>query len=143
MQIAFMRVLEAIYAIRYPLLWVIFIGAGVFFVLVASGVQVPGLERKIAVSKETRDAAATANAPTLSRAEAIERVREFLRNECSNGAAYLEGDPQFTAVFMSSPVTDDHHVRGKMEWTVIHTPTDDFWRLYEGTGKIITVLGEC
>lgn len=138
-----MKVLEAIYEIRYPLLWVLFIGGAIFLVLVGSGVRVPGLERQIAVSKETRDAAATANAPTLSRAEAIERIREFLRAECSNGAEYLEGDPQFTAVFMSSPVTDDHHVRGKMEWTVIHTPTDDFWRLYEGDGEIVTVIGEC
>ena len=138
-----MKVLEAIYEIRYPLLWVLFIGGAIFLVLVGSGVRVPGLERQIAVSKETRDAAATANAPTLSRAAAIERVREFLRTECGNGAAYLEGNPQFTAVFMSSPVTDDHHKRGKMEWTVIHTPTDDYWRLYEGTGEIITVLGEC
>ena len=52
--------------------------------------------------------------------------------------------PGFTAVFMSSrPVTDDHHVRGTMEWTVIHTATGDRWRLYEGTGEIVTVLGEC
>ena len=138
-----MKILEALYALRYPLLWAAFIGFGVFLVLVASGVQVPGIERQIAVSKETRDAAATANAPTISRAEAIERVREYLRNECANGAEYLEGDPQFTAVFMASPVTDDHHVRGKMEWTVIHTPTDDFWRLYEGTGEIVTVIGDC
>lgn len=138
-----MKVLEAIYAIRYPLLWVVFIGGAVMLVLFASGVPVPGIERKIAVSKETRDAAATANAPTLSRAEAIERVREYLRTDCDNGPAYLEGAPQFTAVFMASPVTDDHHVRGKMEWTVIHTPTDDFWRLYERTGDIVTVLGDC
>lgn len=138
-----MKILEALYALRYPLLWVAFIGFGVFIVLVASGVRVPGIERQIAVSQETRDAAATANAPTLSRAMAIERVRDFLRNECSNGAEYMEGDPQFTAVFMASPVTDDHHERGKMEWTVIHTPTDDFWRLYEGTGEIITVKGKC
>ena len=124
-------------------MWVLVIGVAIFFVLVGSGVRVPGLERKIAVSQETRDAAATANAPTLSRAEAIERIREFLRTECSNGADYLEGDPQFTAVFMSNPVTDDHHVRDNMEWTVIHTPTDDYWRLYEGTGEIVTVLGEC
>ena len=138
-----MKVLEAIYEIRYPLLWVLFIGGAIFLVLVGSGVRVPGIERQIAVSKETRDAAATANAPTLSRAEAIERVREFLRTGCSNGPAYLEGDPQFTAVFMNSPVTDDHHVRGKKEWTVIHAPTDNFWRLYEGTGEIVTVIGEC
>ena len=138
-----MRVLEAIYAIRYPLLWVAFIGVGVFLVLVASGVQVPGIERKIAVSKETRDAAATANAPTLSRADAIERVREFLRRECSNGAAYLEGNPQFTAVFLSNPRTDDHHERSDREWQVTHTPTDDFWRLYEDTGEIVTVIGQC
>ena len=138
-----MRLLEELYSIRYPLMWVLVIGVAIFFVLVGSGVRVPGLERKIAVSQETRDAAATANAPTLSRAEAIERIREFLRTECSNGADYLEGDPQFTAVFMSNPVTDDHHVRDNMEWTVIHTPTDDYWRLYEGTGEIVTVLGEC
>lgn len=138
-----MRVLEAIYAIRYPLLWALFIGIGVFLVLVASGVRVPGLERQIAVSQETRDAAATANAPTLSRAEAIERVREFLRTECSNGAAYLDGNPHFTAVFLSNPRTDDHHERDEKEWQVTHAPTDDFWRLYEGTGEIITVKGEC
>ena len=138
-----MKILEALYALRYPLLWAAFIGFGVFLVLVASGVKVPGIERQIAVSQETRDAAATANAPTISRADAIERVREYLRTECSNGAEYLEGAPQFTAVFMASPVTDDHHVRGKMEWTVIHTPTDDFWRLYEGTGEIVTVIGDC
>ena len=138
-----MKLLEAIYEIRYPLLWILFIGGAIFLILVGSGVRVPGLERKIAVSDETRDALATANAPTLSRAQAIERVRDFLRSECSNGTAYLEGDPQFTAVFMNSPVTDDHHVRGKKEWTVIHTPTDDFWRFYEGTGEIVTVLGEC
>lgn len=138
-----MRLLEEIYSIRYPLLWVLFIGAAIFLVLVGSGVRVPGLERQIAVSKETRDAAATANAPTLSRAEAIGRVREYLRTECSNGAEYLEGNPQFTAVFLSNPRTDDHHVRGQREWQVIHTPTDDFWRLYENTGEIITVKGEC
>ena len=138
-----MRVLEAIHAIRYPLMWLFFIGGSIFLVLVASGVRVPGLERKIAVSQETRSAQATVNAPELSRSEAIERVREFLRTDCSNGAEYLEGDPQFTAVFLSNPVTDDHHVRGKKEWTVIHVPTDDYWRLYERTGEIITVLGEC
>ncbi len=138
-----MRLLEEIYSIRYPLLWVLFIGGAVLLVLVGSGVRVPGIERQIAVSKETRDAAATANAPTLSRADAIERIREYLRADCSNGPAYLEGNPQFTAVFMSSPVTDDHHERGKMEWTVIHTPTNDFWRLYEGTGEIVTVIGDC
>ena len=138
-----MRVLEAIYTVRYPLMWVFFIGGSIFLVLVASGVQVPGLERQYATSEETRAAAATANAPTISRAEAIERVREFLRSDCSNGAEYLRDDPQFTAVFMSNPVTDDHHVRGEKEWTVIHVPTDDYWRLYEGTGEIVTVLGEC
>lgn len=138
-----MRVLEAIYEIRYPLLWALFIGGSIFLVLVGSGVRVPGLERQIAVSKETRDAAATANAPTLSRAEAIELVREYLRTECSNGAAYLDGNPQFTAVFLSNPRTDDHHVRGDREWQVTHAPTDDFWRLYEGTGEILTVKGEC
>jgi len=138
-----MRVLEAIYAIRYPLMWMFFIGGSVFLVLVASGVQVPGLERKYATSEETRDAAATANAPTISRGEAIERIREFLRTECSNGAEYLEGDPQFTAVFLSNPRTDDHHERGDREWQVTHAPTDDFWRLYETTGEIVTVKGEC
>ena len=138
-----MRLLEEIYSIRYPIMWVLFIGGAVLLVLIGSGVRVPGLERKIAVSDETRDAAATANAPTISRQDAIERVREFLQSDCSNGAAYLENDPGFTAVFMSSPVTDDHHVRGTMEWTVIHTPTGDRWRLYEGTGEIVTVLGEC
>ena len=138
-----MRLLEEIYSIRYPIMWVLFIGGAILLVLVGSGVRVPGLERKIAVSDETRDAAATANAPTISRQDAIERVREFLQSDCSNGAAYLENDPGFTAVFMSSPVTDDHHVRGTMEWTVIHTPTGDRWRLYEGTGEIITVLGKC
>ncbi|MCY3637654.1 MAG: hypothetical protein OXI16_07075 [Chloroflexota bacterium] len=138
-----MKILEALYALRYPLLWAAFIGFGVLLVLVASGVQVPGIERQIAVSQETRDAAATANAPTIPRAEAIERVREYLRNECANGAAYLEGDPGFTAVFLSNPRTDDHHERGDREWQVTHTPTDDFWRLYEGTGEIITVKGDC
>ena len=138
-----MRLLEELYSIRYPIMWVLVIGVAIFFVLVGSGVRVPGLERQIAVSKETRDAAATANAPTFSRAEAIERVREYLRTECSSGTEYLEGDPQFTAVFMASPVTDDHHVRGKMEWTIIHTPTDNYWRLYEGTGEIVTVIGDC
>ena len=138
-----MRVLEAIYEIRYPLLWVLFIGGAILLVLVGSGVRVPGLERKIAVSQETRDAAATANAPTLSRAQAIERIREYLRTECSNGAAYLEDEPGFTAVFLSNPRTDDHHERGNREWQVTHTPTDDFWRLYEGTGEIVTVIGDC
>ena len=99
-----MRLLEEIYSIRYPILWVLFIGGAVLLVLIGSGVRVPGLERKIAVSDETRDAAATANAPTISRQDAIERVREFLQSDCSNGAAYLENDPGFTAVFMSSPV---------------------------------------
>ena len=107
-----MRLLEEIYSIRYPIMWALFIGGAILLVLIGSGVRVPGLERKIAVSDETRDAAATANAPTISRQDAIERVREFLQSDCSNGAAYLENDPGFTAVFMSSPVTDDHHVRG-------------------------------
>ena len=138
-----MRLLEAIYAIRYPLMWVAVITIGVLLVLVGSGVRVPGLERQIAVSQETRDAAATANAPTLSRQDAIESVRDFLRTECSAGAEYLEGNPQFTAVFMSAPVTDDHHERGAMEWTVIHTPTGDTWRFYERTGEIITVFDDC
>ena len=138
-----MILLEALYAIRYPLMWVFFIGGSILLVLVASGVQVPGVERKIAVSKETRDAAATANAPTMSRAAAIERVREYLRTECVNGAEYLADDPQFTAVFLSNPRTDDHHERGDMEWTVTHIPTDDYWRLYERTGEIVTVIGEC
>ena len=138
-----MIVLETIYAVRYPLLWALFIGMGVFVLLVASGVDVPFLEPQTAVSQETRDAAATANAPTISRQNAIERVRVFLQTECVNGAEYLEGNPQFTAVFMSNPVTDDHHVRGDREWTIIHTPTDDYWRLYEGTGEIVTVIGDC
>ena len=138
-----MRLLEELYSIRYPLMWLFFIGGSIFLVLVASGVQVPGLERQYAISEETRNAVATANAPTISRADAIERVREFLRTECSNGAEYLEGEPQFTAVFLSNPRTDDHHERGDREWQVTHAPTDDFWRLYETTGEIVTVKGEC
>ena len=138
-----MKLLEAIYAIRIPLLWVGVICIGMAAAAVASGVPIPGLERKIAVSDETRDALATERAPTFSREYAIDRVKGFLRTECKSGEAYFEDAPQFTASFMSSPVTDDHHERGAMEWTVIHSSTGDRWRFYETTGEIITVLGDC
>ena len=128
---------------RIPLLWIAVIGGAVLLVLVGSGVRVPGIDRQIAVSDETRDAAATARAPSYSRQEAIEVVRGFIRAECAGGAAYLQTNPPFEATFMATPFTNDHHERGTMEWTVDDPLTGNKWRFYERTGEVVAVLGEC
>ncbi len=135
--------MDKLIALKTPLLWLLVIGVSVLLVLVGSGVRVPGLERQIAVSKETRDAAATARAPTMTRGEAIEAVRQFILSDCSDAQRYLASSPPFEATFMSAPVTNDHHERGNMEWTVDDPLTNNKWRLYEMTGEVIHVLGEC
>ena len=128
---------------RIPILWILVIGGGALLVLVGSGVRVPGIDRQIAVSDETRDAAATARAPIYSRQEAIERVRGFIRAECAGGEAYLGTAPPFEATFMAQPFTNDHHERGDMEWTVDDPLTGNKWRFYERTGEVVAVLGDC
>ena len=128
---------------RMPIFWALVVGGGVLVALVGSGVRIPGIERQIAVSDETRDAAATARAPSYSRQEAIEVVRGFIRAECAEGAAYLGTDPPFEATFMATPFTNDHHERGNMEWTVDDPLTGNKWRFYERTGEVVSVLGDC
>ena len=135
--------MDKLVALKMPILWLLVIGAAIGVVLVASGVRVPGLEPQIAVSKETRDAAATARAPTYSRAQAIDEVRRFILADCDDGDAYLRTPPQFHAEFLAQPRTNDHHERGDREWTVNDQLTGNMWRFYEGTGEVIRVLGEC
>ena len=135
--------MDWLWSLRTPIMWVAILGGAIMLVLIGSGVRVPGLERKIAVSEETRNAAATPRAPTLTRAQAIDKVRQFIRAECADGESYLQTDPPFEAVFMATPFTNDHHERGVMEWTIDDPLTGAKWRYYEPTGETISVLGDC
>jgi|TARA_B100001013_G_C24345653_1_gene338289 hypothetical protein len=123
--------------------WVIVLVVGVAVILIGSAGRIPFTDISLALSEETRLKAAEEHTPTLSRSEALSRVKTYLSEECANGPGYLLNKHRFDATWMRMPRTDDHHVRGMNEWTINDQSSGAMWRFYEDTGEIVTVLGNC
>ncbi|SVB28668.1 uncharacterized protein METZ01_LOCUS181522, partial [marine metagenome] len=98
--------------------WVIVLVLGVVVILVGSAGRIPFTDKSLALSKETRLKAAEEHTPSLSRSEALSRVKTYLVEDCVNGSDYLLNKHRFDATWMRLPRTDDHHVRGMNEWTI-------------------------
>ena len=94
-----MRLLEELYSIRYPLMWVLFIGGAIFLVLVGSGRGAClGIERQIGgVEGDAGCCRYRERADAFRGRRLSSECGSFCGRGCSNGPAYLEGDPQFTA----------------------------------------------
>lgn len=123
--------------------WVIVLVLGVAVILVGSAGRIPFTDKSLALSKETRLKAEAEHTPSLSRSEALSRVKTYLVEDCVNGPDYLLNKHRFDATWMRLPRTDDHHVRGMNEWTINDQSSGAMWRFYEDTGEIVTVLGDC
>ncbi len=123
--------------------WIIVIGIGIAIVVIASTGRIPGTERQLALSEDTRTAAAIAHTPTYTRIEAIGFVERHIRENCAAADKYLPNIAGFEATWMRNPRTDDHHERRDREWTVTDPATSAMWRLYEDDLEVIDVLGDC
>ena len=123
--------------------WLILIGVGVAIVIIASTGRIPGTGRQLAVSDETRTAAAIAHTPKYTRQQAIGMVAEHIRETCAAADEYLANREGFEARWMRQPRTDDHHERGYREWTVTDPLTGAYWRMYEDNLEIVDVIGDC
>ena len=123
--------------------WIIVLGIAVVLVLIASVGRIPFTERKLATSEETRAAAAAENTPKYTRSQAISLVAEHIRENCTSADKYLPNVTRMEASWLRVTWTDDYYERGDREWTVADPFTGAFWRLYEDTGEIITVFGDC
>lgn len=123
--------------------WAIVIGIGIAIVVIASTGRIPGTGRQLAVSDETRTAAALAHIPKYERQEAISRVGDYIQQNCQVADKYLRNIESFEATWMRQPRVNDHNERGFREWTVRDPITGAFWRLYEDTDEIIDILSDC
>ncbi|MDP7302313.1 MAG: hypothetical protein QGG09_04385 [Pirellulaceae bacterium] len=123
--------------------WLIVIGIGVVVVGFASIGRLPFTERKLATTEETRTAVAFDSIPKFDRQQAISLVADDIRANCRSADKYLPNTGRFEATWMRVTWTDDHHQRGDREWTVTDPLTHAKWRMYEETGEVIEVLGDC
>ena len=121
--------------------YIIVFGIAIAILLIASVGRIPFTERQLATSEETRTAAAIANTPMHERQEAIAMVADFIRDSCGDPDRYLDNVDRFDANWLLHPRTDDYYERGQREWTVTDPYTGAFWRLYEDTGEIRSVVG--
>ncbi len=123
--------------------WAIVIGIGIAIVVIASSGRIPGTGRQLAVSDETRTAAALAHIPKYEREEVIARVADYIRDNCPAADKYLPHLESFEATWMRQPRVNDHNERRPKEWTVRDPITGAFWRLYEDNGEIVEILSDC
>ena len=123
--------------------WVYVLGVAVIIVLIGSVGRIPFSERKLATSEETRAAAAADQTPKYTRVQAISLVEKHIHENCNSADKYLPHVSQMEAIWVRETWTNDHHERGDREWTVSDPLTGAFWRMYEDTGAIITVFGDC
>ena len=123
--------------------WIILIGIGAAMVIIASAGRIPGTGRQLAVSDETRTAAAVEHTPKYTRQRAIEIVAEHIRESCAASDEYIADLDSFEARWMRQPRTDDHHERGTREWTVSDPLSGAYWRMYEDNLEEVDVIGDC
>ena len=123
--------------------WVIVIGIMLVAIVIASQGRIPGTGRQLAVSDETRTAAAIAHTPKYERQEVVARVSDYIRDTCPIADKYLAHRKSFEATWMRQPRVDDHNVRGFREWTVRDPITGAFWRFYEDNDEIVEILSDC
>ena len=123
--------------------WAIVIGIGIALVVIASTGRIPGTGRQLAVSDETRTAAALAHTPKYERQEVIARVSDYIRENCPVADKYLVNVDKFEATWMRQPRVNDHNFRGLREWTVREPISGAFWRLYEDNDEIVEILSDC
>ena len=123
--------------------WVIVIAIGVVLVAFASVGKMPFTERKLATTEETRTAVALDSTPKFDRQQAIALVADDILENCESADKYLPNVSKFDATWMRVTWTDDHHERGNREWTVTDPVTRGKWRMYEESGEVIAVLGDC
>ena len=123
--------------------YIVVIGVAVILVVIGSAGKIPGVDRSIAVSQETREAAELERAPAFSRTQAIALVEEYLRTDCELSDKYLPNLSRFEATFINHPWSDDHYKREDKEWTVVDPMTGGIWRLSEGTRVIRMIRGRC
>ena len=111
-------------------------------ILIGASANIPFFERtNYATTSETREAFRVSNTPDLSRSEAISSVKKFISDSCTNGDAYLSEFPPFEATWKRQPGGNDFHQRLIHEWTVKDPLTNNFWRLYEDSGFIVSKFG--
>ena len=108
--------------------------------VIASVGRIPGTGKQSAISDERRTATAIEHTPRYKRLEAISIVKEHIRESCPNPEIYLD-DGQFKAKWLFQPRSDDYYERGTREWTVTEELSGAFWRLYEDTDEIRSVIG--
>ena len=123
--------------------WAIVIGIGIAIVVIASSGRIPGTGRQLAVSDETRTAAALDHIPKYERQQAISMVADYIRDNCEVADKYLVNLEGFEATWMRQPRVDDHNERRLREWTVRDPITGAFWRLYEDNNEIVDILSDC
>ena len=70
-------------------------------------------------------------------------VVDHIRKNCRDADKYLPNSSRFEVKWMRQPHTNDHHERRMREWTVTDPITGAYWRLYEDTGEVVTVIGVC
>ena len=121
--------------------YIIVFGVAIVILVIASVGRIPGTERQLATSEETRAAATLANTPTYTRQQAISMVSSHIRESCETPDKYLSHVDKFTATWLRQPRTNDFYERGMREWTVNDPLTGAFWRLYEDTGEIRSIVG--
>ena len=121
--------------------YVIVFGAAIAILVIASVGRIPGTERQLATSEETRAAATLANTPTYTRHQAISMVADHIRESCATPDEYLSHLDRFTATWLRQPRTNDFYERDMREWTVSDPLTGAFWRLYEDSGEVRSIIG--
>ncbi|MXY21000.1 MAG: hypothetical protein F4Y49_06655 [Dehalococcoidia bacterium] len=121
--------------------YVIVFGAAIAILVIASVGRIPGTERQLATSEETRAAATLANTPTYTRHQAISMVADYIRESCATPDEYLSHLDRFTATWLRQPRTNDFYERDMREWTVSDPLTGAFWRLYEDSGEVRSIIG--
>ena len=120
--------------------YLVVFGIAVAILIIASMGRIPGTGKQSAISDERRTATAIEHTPKYERAEAIEIVKDHIRESCDNPDRYLVGG-KFSAKYLYQPRSDDYYERGMREWTVTEESTTAFWRFYEDTGEIRGVVG--
>ena len=120
--------------------YIFIFGVAVAILVIASVGRIPGTGKQSAISDERRTATAIEHTPKYERLEVISIVKDHIRESCAAPDKYLNGG-QFKAKWLFQPRSDDYYERGMREWTVTEEFSGAFWRLYEDTGEIRSVIG--
>ena len=115
-------------------------GIAVAILIIASMGRIPGTGKQSAISDERRTATAIEHTPRYERLEVISIVKDHIRESCDDPDKYLE-EGRFMAKYLYQPRSDDYYEREMREWTVTEELSAAFWRFYEDTGEIRSVVG--